>query len=354
MAMHRVLKPTGSIFLHCDQTAAHYLKALMDAIFGRKSFINEVIWYYKNASRGKKKLANAHEFLLWYKKGKKYVFNREDVLAPYESGMTAWRYKKKGKTPPKGKTPDDVVIMPTLDTGEEIEMLEGTPDDVIIMPSLNTMAKEREGYPTQKPLELYSWLIKAASNPGDFVLDPFCGCATTVVAAERLDRQWIGMDLWDKAHEVVLNRLEREGLAVAEVSPDVSKQEASGQILLSFGDIYYETSPLTRTDGGEVAVARLRATTKRQAKREPKMTRQEMFEYLIKNEGSICKGCDREFDDPLYLELDHQVPRVDGGSNDLHNRILLCGPCNRIKSHTLTLSGLRRENAKRGRMASPT
>lgn len=197
MAMHRVLRNDGSIYLHIDSTAYAWVKAMMDGIFGKKCFRNEIVWFYKNASRGKKQWARSHDTLLWYSRDfRKYTFNREEVLIPFESGMTAWRYSKggqAGKPMPKGKTPDDVITMP----------------------SLNTMDKERMGYPTQKPLALYERIVKASSNKDDIVLDPFAGCATTCVAAERLGRKWVGIDIWDGAKDVVLNRLEKEGLAVS-------------------------------------------------------------------------------------------------------------------------------------------
>ncbi|MYC54934.1 MAG: site-specific DNA-methyltransferase, partial [Chloroflexi bacterium] len=176
-AMRRVLKDTGSIYLHCDPTASHYLKLLMDAILGKANFVNELIWYYTNASRGKRKFAKAHDIVFWYSKSQNnFVFNRDDVLVPFQSGMTEWRYTKggqAGKEMPKGKTPDDVYILP----------------------SLNAMAKERLGYPTQKPLALMERIIRASSNEGDTVLDPFCGCGTTVHAAEVLGRKWLGIDI---------------------------------------------------------------------------------------------------------------------------------------------------------------
>ena len=172
-AMHRVLKNNGSIYLHCDPTASHYLKTILDCVFGAENFINEVIWYYKNASRGKKTMAKSHDVIFWYAKGNKYTFRREHILQPYESGMTEWRYKKMGKKPPKGKTPDDVITIP----------------------SLNTMDKERLGYPTQKPLTLIKRIIEASSNEGDIVLDPFCGCGTTAEAAYQLGRELIGIDI---------------------------------------------------------------------------------------------------------------------------------------------------------------
>ena len=312
LEMRRLLKPTGSIFLHCDPTASHYLKAVMDAIFGWKNFRNEIVWYYTNASRGKKQFAKSHDLLFWYSRSERYCFNREDVLVPFASGMTEWRYTKggqAGKPMPKGKTPDDVITMP----------------------SLNAMAKERTGYPTQKPLALYEQILKAASNTGGIVLDPFAGCATTCVAAEKLNRAWTGIDIWDKAHDVTVSRLHDEvGI---------------------FGEVHYTPEPPERTDDGEYAAPFIQVKLKVKEPGGPKMSRAEMYEVLLSHNGMKCQGCDRAFDDPRYLELDHNTPRSDGGINHVSNRILLCSPCNRAKSNTLTLSGLRRHNKKNGWMA---
>ena len=210
------------------------------------------------------------------------------------------------------------------------------------IPPINSQAKERLGYPTQKPLALYERIISASSNEGDIVLDPFAGCATTPVAAERLGRQWVGMDIWDKAHETVIGRLEKEGLA----GPDGKTDR-----LLTFGQVHYVTAPPERTDEAEEAVPFLQVTERYKEPAGPKMSRQEMFEHLIRQYGQRCQGCDRAFDDPRYLQLDHNTPRADGGINHITNRVLLCGPCNMLKSNIYTLSGLRRENGKRGYMA---
>ncbi len=218
MECHRVLKETGSLYLHCDPTMSHYLKLLFDCIFGEENFINEVVWYYKNASRGKHKLAMAHDIILWYAKTNHYTFNRNEILQKFESGMTDWRYRRggqQGKEKPEGKTPDDVITMP----------------------SINAMAKERTGYPTQKPLALLERIIKASSNEGDMVLDPFCGCATTCVAAEKLGRAWIGIDISVRAYELVKIRIKKEAVR-PDVLFDVDKE------------VHYTTVPPTRTDDG--------------------------------------------------------------------------------------------------------
>ncbi|MGI9296996.1 MAG: DNA methyltransferase [Gammaproteobacteria bacterium] len=182
--MRPLLKPRGSIWLHCDHTASHYIRVLMDRVFGRGRFVNEIIWHYKNASRGKKRLAHSHDVIFGYGAAPEFYFNREAVLAPFESGMTAWRHKKRGQKPPEGKTPDDVVVIPAL----------------------NTMDSERTGYATQKPRVLLDFLLKAFCPPGGIVLDPFCGCGTTIDAAVHSGRQFVGVDVNPDVKEFIKKR----------------------------------------------------------------------------------------------------------------------------------------------------
>lgn len=177
--MRRVLKDTGSIYLHCDPTASHYLKLVMDAIFGRKNFRNEVIWHYTGGGRSKTYFSRKHDILLLYVMSNNYTFNIDDIRVPYKETSG---YAKSGITSKAGKH-----YKPNP---------KGTPvDDVWDIPIINPLSKERLGYPTQKPLALLERVIKASSNPGDLVLDTFCGCGTTVHAAESLNRQWIGIDI---------------------------------------------------------------------------------------------------------------------------------------------------------------
>ena len=157
-----------------------------------------------------------------------------------------------------------------------------------------------------------------------------------------MGRQWVGIDIWDNAHETVIERLRQEGLA----GPDGESDR-----LLTFGQVHYQTEVPKRMDGGHVAAPPLVLKVQIPEPSGPKMSRAEMFEVLIRNNGTVCQGCDREFDDQRYLELDHNTPRADRGINHISNRVLLCGPCNKLKSNIFTLSGLRRENQKRGYMA---
>ena len=151
--------------------------------------------------------------------------------------------------------------------------------------------------------------------------------------------------MWDRAAEVVVDRLQREGLLGSDM---IGKSQ---DILPLHGSLTFATEPPERTDDGEYAVPYLRPKVLVKEPEGPKYTRHQMYEYLLDQHGSRCQGCDRVFDDPLYLELDHNTPRSDGGINHISNRVLLCGPCNRLKSNTYALGGLRKENKKRGFMA---
>ncbi len=210
---------------------------------------------------------------------------------------------------------------------------------------INSQARERQGFPTQKPLALYERIIQASSNEGDIVLDPFCGCATTPVAAERLRRQWVGMDIWDGAHQMVLDRLEAEGLAVPEAA-DIQP----GQQALTFAHVTYTTTPPKRTDSGEEAVLYLRSPTGK-APRYPAPRTQ--HGKLLLDIGPFCQGCGRDYGfDPRVLEVDHVSPKPDGGTDAYDNLTLLCPPCNKEKRDRMTLTGLQDWNRAHGYLLS--
>ena len=175
--MRRILKDDGSIYLHCDPTSSHYVKQLMDAVFDLGNFRNEIIWSYGLGGSSPRRYSRKHDVLLFYTKSDRYMFNKPQTPAKSQ--------RLKGRM--KGAT------------------------DVWDIPSLNNMAKERTGFPTQKPLALYERIIEASTNLGDLVLDPFCGSGTTIVAAERLGRQWIGIDTNSTALETARERLVAEG-----------------------------------------------------------------------------------------------------------------------------------------------
>ena len=336
IAMRRLLKPTGSIYLHCDPTASHYLKMLMDAIFGLKNFRNEIVWHYRGAGTPKKDFARRHDIILRYsKKTRDYYFDPDPARQPYAQA-TVERFSHY-----IGNVRDGV------DYGQqELNPLGKHPDDVItdIQP-IAPSSRDRSGYPTQKPLELYERIIEASSNKDDMVLDPFAGCATTCVAAEKLGRQWVGIDIWDKSPDVILDRLEKEGLK----APKYTRKSKKSRQQYLFADEFTFTSELPeRTDNEEVAVAAL--PTLKRALLEPwqRMSNAEMRAVLEDAQANeqgwiVCAGCGRELEAP-FMELDHIMPKAELGVDDISNRILLCGPCNLRKSDQKTLNGLRSEN----------
>ncbi len=200
LELHRVMKPSASIYLHCDPTASHYLKLLMDAVFGAASFRNEIIWHYQRWPAKQKNFQRMRDVILFYSQGhRQNVFNV--LLEPLSEGtLKRWRGKK-SKVEFDGK-----VRLVTQMTDEESP---GRPiDDVWDIPVINSQAKERLGYPTQKPEYLLERIIEASSMPGDLVLDPFCGCGTAVVAAEKLGRKWIGIDITHLAVNMAKKRLD--------------------------------------------------------------------------------------------------------------------------------------------------
>ena len=208
---HRVLHPTGSMYLHCDSTASHYLKGLMDAIFGSANFKNEIIWkrYRGKRSGAKTKFPAVTDTLLFYVKSKDAEFALPFTPLDPDYVKRVYRHDDgDGKGPYRfgGRIRDRKYYLANS---------RGVPttnlwDDV---PELNGTNPERLGYPTQKPRALYERIIAASSKPGDLVLDPFCGCGTTIDAAETLNRQWIGIDITLLALDPMQKRLrERHGL----------------------------------------------------------------------------------------------------------------------------------------------
>lgn len=215
LELHRVLKPTGSLYLHCDPTASHYLKLLLDAIFGASNFRNEIVWHYNTGGKGKNTFLRKHDTILWYSKGAQYTFNRAEVAIPRTVGTAHLRH---GVTEDGREYYED---FSPRKSGKQYRWYldEGiTPMDVWTdIQAINPMAKERLGYPTQKPVALLERIITASSNAGDLVLDPFCGCGTTVDAAQTLGRRWVGIDITHLSIGLIKHRL------VTRYGPDVAK-----------------------------------------------------------------------------------------------------------------------------------
>jgi len=193
-ACHDVLKPTGSIYLHCDYRASHYLKMTMDEIFGYDKFRNEIVWFYPFAGRSKSTFPKKHDTLFWYSKSSKYVFNDESPLVRIpiteKSVIHNYRYfDENGRQYRSDPRKSGKTYRYYLDAGK-------IPEDVWTdIPSLHFELSERVGYPTQKPEKLLERIIGAHTKEGDMVLDPFCGCGTSVIVAGKLKRNWVGVDI---------------------------------------------------------------------------------------------------------------------------------------------------------------
>ena len=367
MEMHRVLKPTGSIYLHCDPTASHYLKLLLDAVFGAELFLNEMTWKRSSAHsdtrQGMRRAGKIRDVLLAYTKTGDYLWNPQYM--PYTEDYLETEYRHVAPDGRRYKETDATAAKPGGDTGyqwhvkrpagEKVrwsadltdEHLEPEPgweykavnpyrgrywayskanlsafwnEDRLVhretgMPRLMhfseempgvplqdlwddippVLGNERVGYPTQKPLTLLERIIKASSNEGDIVLDPFCGCATACVAADKLGRKWVGIDISPKAVELVNMRL----------------QQAMGS-LFHHGYVTARTDIPRRTD--------IEA---------PIPYRQNKHVLFGQQEG-MCNGCRTEFPFRIF-EVDHIIPQSRGGTDHLENLQLLCPSCNRIK-----------------------
>ena len=199
-----VLKDTGSLFLHCDRSATHYLRMSLDEVFGVKNFQSEIIWSYKRWSNAKKGLLNSHQVIFFYSKTKNFKFN--PIYTDYSPTTNLDQIFQKRMRDKYGKTKYKTSKKGNVELMNEKK---GVPlSDVWEIPYLNPKAKEREGYPTQKPLLLIERIIKLVTDEGDIVLDPFCGSGTTLVASQLLNRKYIGIDQLQSAIELSKKRLQ--------------------------------------------------------------------------------------------------------------------------------------------------
>ncbi len=195
----RVLKPTGSFYLHCDPTSSHYLKLVLDSIFCAKGgdYRNEIVWCYSRmAAKGQKQLSKCHDIIFWYSKSKEWLFKVDEVRLPYaETSKARAGYKK---TNLGGGSPKSEIC--------ELNDIGKFPEDWIQIPFIR--GHEYLGYPTQKPEALLERFIRASSNAGDTILDAYCGCGTTIAVSEKLNRNWIGIDITYQSISLILKRLE--------------------------------------------------------------------------------------------------------------------------------------------------
>lgn len=200
----RVLKDTGSVFLHCDKTASHHIRVVLDKVFGAENFQSEIVWSYKRWSNSKKGLLNSHQIIFFYSKSENFKFNT--VFTDYSASTNLDQILQDRERDENGKSIYKRDGNGNIIIGKEKK---GVPlSDVWEIPYLNPKAKERSGYPTQKPVLLLNQIISIASDEGDLVLDPFCGSGTTCVSAKSLKRDYIGIDISNDAVLLANNRLE--------------------------------------------------------------------------------------------------------------------------------------------------
>lgn len=206
--IHRVLKPTGSFYLHCDPTASHYLKLILDAIFVANGgdYRNEIIWAYESGGRSKRDFGRKHDVIFRYTKSRQWMFNSDDIRLSRE--LTRHNHMKRG-------IDEDGRPFHSIKSAGKLYKYY---DDEGVIPSdvwtefshLQQKDPERQGYPTQKPEDLLERIITASSNAGDIILDAYCGCGTTIAVAERLKRKWIGIDITYQSISLILRRLEAQ------------------------------------------------------------------------------------------------------------------------------------------------
>ena len=286
LEMKRILKDSGSIYLHCDPTMSHYLKLVMDAVFGRKAFRNEIVWSYQRWTGATKYFQRMHDVIFLFARSERSQFHQ--ILEPH-SAKGQHRHKGKNRTTTVMR---DGTLAQTYVNESGMKAMR----DVWEISYLNANAKERVGYPTQKPLALLERIIKASSNEGDVVFDPFCGCATTLVSADHLQRQWIGIDISSKAVDLVIDRIKQDqGL---------------------FRDIVARNDIPQRTD---IEVLRLYNSLDNK-------------KHLYGQQGGHCNGCYQHFKIQNF-EVDHIIARSQGGTDHIENLQLLCGNCNRVKGN---------------------
>ena len=289
LEIHRLLKPTGSLYLHCDPTMSHYLKLVIDSVFGRKAFRNEIIWRYKKYQKADMRYFTRNsDRVFFYVRSSDAAQHFTPVYEPLKQPKRYLKrvWDKETKRIVNAKDSAGRVQYMTVDQQKV--------DDVWEIPYLMPASQEKLDYPTQKPLALLKRILDASSTEGDIILDPFCGCATTLIAADDLKRHWVGIDISAKAAELVVQRLaDRQGL---------------------FKDIVHRTDLLRRTDVGPLPRYNCEANRK----------------ALYGEQGGDCAGCRTHFE-ARHLEVDHIIARQNGGTDHLANLQLLCGNCNRIK-----------------------
>lgn len=350
---HRILKPTGSLFLHCDHSANGYLRMLLDGIFGPRQFRNEIVWCYKSTSQAKRWFPRKHDTILFYVK--------DDKAAAFYPDAVRVDYKNE-KAPRR-------VNDPSRNRGGSGQWREASKQELVEVYAKGKMVEdwweltfgpnnpERTGYPTQKPWALAERIIKAASEEGDVVLDPFAGCAYTAVAAESLGRRWMACDISPRSLTVMRRQFAKKGWAIDGVTPE---GQLEGTEALSVTVRGPAEVPVRDHDADPVPSPKP-LPERRYKVPTSDMPKSEMKDLLGRESGWQCWACGyatRTVNGDVvesgdHFHLDHIEPRSQGGSNLVHNMALLCAPCNSAKgAQRVPLKTLRDDPAVRARRES--
>ena len=409
LEMRRILKPTGSIYLHCDHTANAYLRQMMDAVFGPDNFLNEITWQRVATKKGNltRGLANDTDTILRYgKNASKVVWNADAVTTPYDpDNLPETIAKKYTHSDPDGrlwsltsitslsqnsdpsKTFEVMGVTRTwrwkrerieqeIANGRIIQMRPGavprykryldeqrglTVNNLWTdINNLNSMARERTGYPTQKPQALARRIIEMSTNPGDIVLDCFAGCAYVPVAAQVTGRRWIACDMSPRAWTIVRRQFHKhQDLGIVtegEIAADGNgvkvnpKLETANRIIKVRGP---NQLPVRTTEDVQEPLP-TRSLPRPQYKVRPYETDQQIWDAFVDQYGTSCWYCGAETRrDRRELHLDHIEPnKRDGTNNDCWNRALACSPCNSDKSNKLTPAETIAFALKQGRIST--
>ena len=369
----RVLKPTGSIYVHCDSHANSYLRMLLDAVFEARNFIDEIVWNYGTPSGGRvsgKKPVKTHETLFAYAVNYgQHTYNRQ--FTPYSDRyVNDWfRHTDEDGRRYRTRSRNGQIIRQYLDESPGVPLSNTWTDIMQLYGSAGWFPgtqKEITGYATQKPLALYERIIEASSSPGDVILDVFAGCATTAVAAEKLGREWIACDMAYRSWTMLKRRFYLNGYALDDMTDSTQEaldvqqtelQEATSRTIgpnnLPTRD---DTDPAPRY---ELENRRRRGRKSTQtASWSGRIPKDEAKRLLIQQFGPVCWGCGYKPQRPngsldeTLLEVDHiRARRPTAGSpgnDELYNLALLHRTCNGIKRNNMTLEQLREHNALNG------